>query len=215
VRRQGKTARAAATIVVGLALVASACQTDRKITEPDPEPITEERLSEALLTLDDLGDAYTPAAEGTPISTEALPEHDCDDAIADLEPKEEVTADFTGAGSTLSSTVAWLPGGGGAAERTFLDVLEDCASVVAPDQGLAMRTRRLDFGVLSDNTLALQIEVEPTTGTIAERDIIVMRSGNLLSVIRLTGPRPSDKVLLDEVVRLALGRLGLLANETG
>ena len=213
-RRQGKAARAAATIAAGLTLVASACQTDRKVTEPDPVPVTEERLSEALLTIDDLGEAYTPASEGTPLSTEALPEHECDDAIAELEPKEEATADFTGAGSTLSSTVAWLPGGGAAAEQAFRDALDDCSSVVAPDEGLAIRTRRLDFGVLSDNTLALQIEVEPTTGTIAERDVIVMRSGNLLSVIRLTGPRPSDKVLLDEVVRLALGRLGLLADET-
>jgi hypothetical protein len=68
--------------------------------------------------------------------------------------------------------------------------------------------------VLSDNTLAIQIEIEPTTGSIKERDIIVMRSGDLLSVIRLDGSRPSDKVLLDTVVRLALGRLGLLADET-
>jgi hypothetical protein len=213
VHRERKAARAV-TVAVGLALVAGACQTDRKITEPDPVPVTEERLTEALLTAEDLGGAFTAADEGTPISTEPLPEHQCDDAIGDLESREEATAAFTGTGSTLSSTVAWLPGGGGATEQAFLEALEDCASVVAPDDGLAIRTKRLDFGVLSDDTLALQIEVEPTAGNIEERDVIVLRSGDLVSVIRLTGPRPSDKVLLDEIVRLALGRLGLLADLT-
>jgi hypothetical protein len=197
-----------------MALVVSGCQTDRKVTEPEPLPVTQERLAAALLTADDLGSEFTQADEGTPVSTEPLPEHECDDDIADLEPREQATADFGGTGSTLTSTVAWFPGGGGSAERAFRDLLEDCGSVVVTDEDLAVRTDALDFGVLSDDTLALRIEVEPAAGNIEERDVIVMRSGNLLSVIRLTGPRPSDKVLLDEVVRVAIGRLGLLADDT-
>jgi hypothetical protein len=197
-----------------MALFASGCQTDREVTEPDPEPVTQERLVAALLTADDLGTSFTQADEGTPISTEPLPEHECDDQIADLTPREEATADFTGAGSTLTSTLAWFPGGGGSAEQAFRNLVEDCASVVAPDEDLAVRANALDFGVLSDDTLAVRIEVERATGNIEERDVIIMRLGDLLSVIRLTGPRPSDKVLLDNVVRVAMGRLGLLSDDT-
>ena len=35
-----------------------------------------------------------------------------------------------------------------------------------------------------------------------------MRAGDLISTIRLDGPRPSDKVLLDTVTRVAIGNLG-------
>ena len=34
-----------------------------------------------------------------------------------------------------------------------------------------------------------------------------------MHVIRLTGPRPSDKLLLDTAVRATIGRLGLLYND--
>jgi hypothetical protein len=77
-----------------------------------------------------------------------------------------------------------------------------------------VRTSELDYGVLSDDTLALKFELELPTGAIEERDLIIMREGNLVSVVRLTGPRPSNKELLDSVVRVALGRLGRLADDT-
>ncbi len=41
-----------------------------------------------------------------------------------------------------------------------------------------------------------------------------MREGNLLSIVRLSGPRPSNKETLDSVVRVAIGRLGRLAEDT-
>ena len=69
-----------------------------------------------------------------------------------------------------------------------------------------MRTSELDFGVLSDDTLALKFELELPTGAIKERDLIIMREGNLVSLVRLTGPRPSNKELLDTVVRVAMRR---------
>ena len=210
---QGKVAHLSATIVAGVALVASGCQTDRETTEPEPVPVTEERLAAALLTADDLP-SFAAADSETPISTEAIAEHACDDAIAGLEPREEATADFAGSGTLLTSTVAWFPGGAGAAEQVFRDVAEDCAAVVAVDEDIAVRTSALRFGVLSDDTLAMDIQIEREGSAIEERDLIVMRVGDLLGVIRLTGPRPSDKELLDRTVRLALGRLGLLADET-
>lgn len=213
---QRKTTGRVATIVVGCALLAGACRTDREITRPDPEPITEDRLTEALLTPEDVPGPYEAAAEGTSIDTEIIPEHECDDAISEFKPKESATIDFTGTGldTVLTSSVAWFPGRGGAVGRVFREVAKDCAEVVVAEEELSFVTTNLDFGVLSDDTLALKFELEKADGSIEERDLIVMRVGDLVSVIRLTGPRPSDKVLLDAVTRVAIGRLGLLDEET-
>jgi len=197
----------------GLALALGACQTDREVTKPEPEPVTEERLTAALLTLEDLPAGFT-AADPTGIATEVLPEHECDDRLADLEAEGTVAADFAGDGATLSSSVAWFPGQGGSVDQLFRDIGADCRQVVASDQGVSVRTAPLDFGVLSDDTLAIRFEVESSTGPIIERDVILMRDGDLIHVVRLTGPRPSDKGLLDSTVRVALGRLGRLAQET-
>jgi hypothetical protein len=206
----------AVTILVGAALVASGCNTDREVTQPEPLPVTEKRLTSALLTEEDVPDTFAPVAEPTPVNAELIPEHECDDAIANLDPEESASVDFSSGTVLLSNSVSWFPGGGAAVEDVFRDIAEDCEAVVADDEGVAIRTGPLDFGALSDDTLALQIEIEPTTGTgaIEERDVIVMRDGDLVSIIRLTGPRPSDKELLDSVVRTALGNLGLLADET-
>ena len=70
------------------------------------------------------------------------------------------------------------------------------------DAGLPFTTEPLDFGVLSDDTLPLVVVVEHDDGTIEERNLIVMRSGDLISTIRLDGPRPTDLVLLDAVTRV-------------
>ena len=211
-----KTTGRVATILVGGALLAGACRTDREITRPDPVPVTEERLTEALLTTEDVPGPYEPAAEGTPIDAEIIPEHECDDVISDFDPEESATIDFTGAGldTVLTNTVAWFPGGGAAVGRAFRDIAEDCAEVVVAEADLSFVTRPLQFGVLSDDTLALQFELERADGSIEERDLIVMRRGDLVSIIRLNGPRPSDKELLDAITRVAIGRLGFLDEET-
>jgi hypothetical protein len=206
--------RQLAALGLGAALALAACSTDREVTRPEPEPVTTERLTDALLTVDDLPDGFTEAASETTISTEVVPEHDCDDRLAELEPEDAVSADFAGSGRTLSSTVAYFPGAGGAVEQLLRDIASDCAAVVVSDQGLAIRTGALRFGVLSDDTLPIRVEVEPSSGPIEERDVILMREGDLVHVIRLTGPRPSDKGLLDSVVRVAIGRLGFLYDET-
>jgi hypothetical protein len=209
-----KAALRAGMIVVGLSLFAAGCNTDREVTEPDPVPITDKRLTAALITEDDLPDGFTAAAEGSPITTEIIPEHECDDAIKDLEPEEAVSADFASGTAVLTNTVAWFPGGGGNVDTVFREIAEDCAAVVVADEDLSLRTSPLDFGVLSDDTLALKTEAELADGTIEERDVIVLREGDLISIVRLTGPRPSDKELLDSVTRVAIGNLGQLSADT-
>jgi hypothetical protein len=202
-------------LAVGAALVLGACRTDRELTEPKPVPVTEDLLVAAQITVDDLPAGFTAVdGPGTPISEEVVPEHDCDDDLTKLEPKEAASTDFTGNGVQVFDTMAWFPGQGGAVEQLYRDVAARCAQVVVADKGLAIRTGALDFGVLSDNTLAIRIEVEPNSGAITERDIVFMRQGDLVHVIRLTGPRPSDKALLDKAVRAAIGRLGLLYDDT-
>lgn len=208
-------ARWVAAIAVVGALVLSSCRTDRELTEPEPVPVTEENLQATLLTEDDLPAAFTASDEpGTPISAETVDEHDCDDALADLEPELAVSTDFTANGVVLTDAAAWFPGQGPAAEQVYRDIADRCEQVVVDDLGVAIRAGALDFGVLSDDVLAMRIEVEPESGAIEERDIIVMRQGDLLHVIRLTGPRPSDKALLDTAVRITIGRLGLLYEDT-
>ena len=96
----------------------------------------------------------------------------------------------------------------------YNDLLEDCEQAVVEDAGMRFTTEPLDFGVLSDDTLPLVVVVEHDDGTIEERNLIVMRSGDLISTIRLDGPRPTDLVTLDAVTRVAIGNLGLLDQAT-
>ncbi|MGQ0831093.1 MAG: hypothetical protein ACT4OV_05390 [Microthrixaceae bacterium] len=206
--------RRGVALLLAFGLVLGACRSDRKLTEPDPVPVTEKNLQATLLTEDDLPSGFTAKeGAGTPIGTEILKEHSCDDGLEQLKPKLAASTDFTGNGVTLTDTTAWFPGQGRAAEQVYRDLNEKCRQVVVGDAGLNIRTLDLQFGVLSDNTYAIQIELEPRTGPILERDLIVMRQGDLLHVIRLTGPRPSDKLLLDAAVRATIGRLSLLADD--
>ena len=206
--------RTVAASVMAVAALGGACSTNREVTRPDPVPVTEERLAGALLTAEDLPGGYQAAPTSTAVATEVVPEHECDDALGDLDPREQAAADFSNGTSRLSMSVAWYPGGGSAVERLHRDVRERCEAVVASDEGVSLRTGPLDFGVLSDDTLPIQFEVEPTSGPIEERDLILIRDGDLIATLRLTGPRPSDKELLDSIVRIAIGRLGGLALET-
>ena len=199
-----------AAVGTGIALVLASCSTDREITKPEPEPVTTELLTEALITEDDLPEGYSAAGSETTVRTELVPEHACDDALGELDPEESVSTDFTGPAGELSSTVAWFPGDGGAVEQLIRQIDADCSSVVVADQGLSIRTSALDFGVLSDDSLPIKVEVHPDTGSIEERDLILVRRDDLVHLIRLTGPRPSDKSLLDTVVRRVIGRLGEL-----
>lgn len=210
-----KHVRCIAAVGLGATLVLGACRTDRELTVPDPVPVTEELLVAAQLTVEDLPDGFTATdGPGTPISADVVPEHECDDALADLAPEAEASTNFQGNGVELTDTTAWFPGQGAAVEQLIRDVASFCSQVVVADAGLAIRTGPLDFGVLSDNTVAIRIEVEPDTGPILERDLILMRQGDLVHVIRMRGPRPSDKGLLDGAVRVAIGRLGLLYADT-
>lgn len=210
-----RRARRFVAVVLGGALVVGACSTDRKVTRPDPVPVTQERLAATLLTVDDLPEGFTAVdGPGTPIDTDVITEHDCDDALTKLDPRESASRDFTGNGVALTSTAAWFPGQGAGVEQVFRDVAARCKQVVISDQDLAIRAGSLDFGVLSDDTLPLRFEIEPDTGAITERDVILMRQGDLVHLIRLNGPRPSDKALLDTAVRAVIGRLGLLHDDT-
>ena len=209
-----RVAGAAAMVAMSVALLASGCSTNREVTEPEPVPVTEKRLTNALLTADDLPDSFTAAAEGTAINAELIPEHTCDDAIQGLEPAEVASAGFTSPSAVLTNTIAWFPGNGGNVEALVQSIIASCAAVVVADQDLSLRTAALDFGVLSDDTIALKVEAELADGTIEERDLILIRDGDLVSVVRLVGPRPSDKELLDSAVRTSIGRLSELADET-
>src|SRR3546814_16404571 len=104
----------------------------------------------------------------------------------DLEPADQASTTFTRGSTTLSSTVAHFPGQGGAVDQLLRDVAEDCASVVATDTGVSIRTGALDFGVLSDDPLPHRVEVEPTAGVIEERDLILVRAADPVHVRRRT-----------------------------
>ena len=212
--RQAKAARAVAISVVALAFVAAGCQTDREITEPEPLEIDSELLAGALITQDDVPSPYVLDEDADQVGPELVPEHECDDRLSELEPELSEQVVFTTGTTTLANTVSWFPGQGGSAAQMYSDILADCSQVVVADEGLRFTTRPLDFGVLSDDTLPMVVTVEYDDGRIEERNLIVMRAGDLVSTIRLDGPRPSDKVLLDTVTRVAIGNLGELEQDT-
>ncbi len=197
---------------VAVSLTLMACQTDREITSPDPVPLTDQLLQTALLTAADLPPGWVPDAAPTPINTEVVPGSPCDDALSKLRPKTSASAGFTSASGRLNNSVAYFPGQGAAVTDTLLAVAESCQEVVIAD-GTAVRSARLDFGVLSDNAVGIRFEFEPKTGPIQETDLILIQNGDLVSLVRLDGTRPSDTVLLDSTVRTAIGRLSAVASQ--
>ena len=212
----GKVARVLASLVLGGMLVTGGCSTNREITRPDPVPIDDELLTGALITADDVPSPYVVDDGAKPLGPEILPEHECDDALANLEPKATSSVTFTGAGlgTTLTNTISYFPGQGASVGTAYTDLLQKCKQAVVEDEHLRFTTVPLDFGVLSDNTFPLRVVVENDDGTIEERNLIVMRSGDFVSTIRLDGPRPTDLEVLDAVTRVAIGNLGELAQET-
>ena len=213
---QGKAARAAAIVAAASMLVASGCQTDREITRPDPEPVTADRLEGALITEDDVPSPYELAESAEPLGPEVVPEHECDDELSALSPAESAAVTFTGAGlgTTLTNTVSHFPDGSGQAASVYNSIISKCRQVVVDDAGLSFTTKPLDFGVLSNDTLPLVVTLESADGSIEERNVIVIVADDLVSTIRLNGPRPTDLNVLDQVTRVAIGNLGLLAQET-
>ena len=210
---QMKVTRGLATLVVGAVLITGGCSTNREVTRPDPVPIDQELLTSALLTADDVPSPYVLDEAAAPLGPEILPEHECDDALASLEPDEAASVTFTadGLGTTLTNTVSYFPGQGGSAGNAYANLLASCKQAVVEDEALRFTTVPLDFGVLSDNTRPLRVVVEHNDGTIEERNLIVMQSGDLVSTIRLDGPRPTDLEVLDAVTRVAIGNLGEIA----
>jgi hypothetical protein len=213
---QVKVTRGLATLVLGAMLLTGGCSTNREVTRPDPVPVDQELLTSALLTQDDVPPPYVLAEGAEPLGPEILPEHECDDALADFEPEESASVTFTGTGlgTTLTNTVSYVPGQGGAVGAAYVNLLESCKQAVVADQALRFTAVPLNFGVLSDNTFPLRVVIEHDDGTIEERNLIVMRSGDLVSTIRLDGPRPTHLQVLDAVTRVAIGNLGELAQET-
>jgi len=201
-------------VAVAAALALTACATDRKVTRPAPVEVTAERVAEALVTEADLPEGYAAVDDDAAFGREVLPEHACDDALAELTPEVEVGQTFRRGEVTVTHVIGWFPGQGPQAEAVLADVGGACAGVVATDTGVAIRAGRLDFGVLSDDVLPIAVEVEAPGAAIEERDLVVVRRGDLVSVLRVSGPRPSDKVLIDGAVRAGLGRLGLLHEDT-
>jgi len=207
------TARLIAAIGVGAMLTLGACRTDRELTSPEPVPVTDKLMAGGVVTVEDLPAGWVEAAEATLINTDVIADDPCDDQLKKLDPKESASVDFDLGAVHLSNSVAYFPGGGAAIEQLFRDVAEDCKQVVLADQGLSVRTNALDFGVLSEETIPLRFEFEPDVGPIREFDLILVRDGDIVSIVRLDGPRPSDKTLLDTVVRVSLGRVGVIATQ--
>ena len=211
---RSKAARAVAIILVGGMVVAGGCQTDREVTEPDPVEVTDELLAGQLLTDPDVPSPYVIDEDADTVGPELIPEHSCDDRLKDLDPEHTAQVVFTASGTTLTNTISYFPGQGAGVANVYAGLLSECSQVVVSDQDLRFTTRPLDFGVLSDDTLPLVVSIEYDDGRIEERNLIVMRAGDLVSTIRLDGPRPSDKVLLDTVTRIAIGNLGELEQDT-
>jgi len=213
---QVKVARGLAILVLGGVLVTGGCSTNREVTRPDPEPINDELLTSELLTDEDVPAPYVVDEDADPLGPEILPEHDCDDALADVDPEASASVTFTGPGlgTTLTNTISYFPGQGGSVAAAYTALLQKCKQAVVEDEQMRFTTVPLDFGVLSDNTFPLRVVVENDDGTIEERNLIVMRSGDLVSTIRLDGPRPTDLEVLDAVTRVAIGNLGELSQET-
>ena len=211
---QRKATRSVATLAAVAALVAGGCQSDREITRPEPVPITEEKLAEALLTETDVPSPYVPAEDADPVPVELAPEHECDDPLDDLAPEHETSATFSGPDATFTNRVSWYPGAGEAVVATYAALERDCQQVVIADSDVSFRARRLDLGGLSDDTLPIVFVFEFPDSTIEERSVIVMRSGDLISTIRYDGPRPTDVGVLLAVARVGIGKLGLLDQDT-
>jgi hypothetical protein len=210
--RKRSSWRAAATLTAGV-LVLAAC-TDREVTEPEPEPVTQDRLDEALLTADDLPNG-SDSGDGPGVAAELLPDVPCDDFLTDLEPELEASRTLRSGPVTISSTVAWFPDRGASTANRLLEVRSECRRAAVSATGTQVRADPLRFGALTNRVGSIKLEIEPTTGPITEIAVIVAREGDLLHVLRASGDRPVSRELLDQATREAIAKLSELALETG
>lgn len=213
-RRQARTV-AALALVLALAGT-TACSTNRDVTEPPPEKVTDKLLAASVLTADDLGDGFTTSKAKAPINTELLDGTKCDDALTKVAPKADASASFqNGDGTVVTNQIAYLPGGGaGNLDSVINDIYDDCSKVVIEAKGESIRTLPLHFGALTDDTKAMKLEIETDDAPIQEHDYILIRRGDLVSVVRVEGTRPLDTQVTDRAVRQAIGNLSTLHNET-
>jgi hypothetical protein len=210
--RRRSRRRGAAAVAAGM-LVVAAC-TDREVTEPDPQPVTQAGVDAAVLSADDLPGG-SDAGPGPGVAAELLPNLPCDDFLADLDPELEASRTLRSAGVEISSTVAWFPDNGAGTANRILEVRSECRRAAEPGTGRQVRADPLRFGALTNRVGSIKLELEPTTGPITEIAVIVARDGDLLHVLRATGERPVSRDLLDTATREAIAKLSALALETG
>jgi hypothetical protein len=209
------TARRAVTMTVACSLAALGACTDRELTEPDPVPVNQARLEAATVAGPDLTEGFSPRDDAGGIADPVVPDHPCDDEIEDLLPRDEASSAASDGAYVLESVVAWFPAQGGAVPDAFRRVRDECSAVSEVGATTSIRADDLDFGPLSDNVLSLLFEVEQTGQGITETGVVVIRRGDLVGVLRLRGPRPISRELLDTATRTAIGRLTLLQQQTG
>ena len=194
---QSKAARAVATIVVGGALLAGGCQTDREITEPEPvaghRGAAHRRAAHRRTTCRARTSSTRPPSRRARAGAGARVRRP---ARGRSTPRRPPASIFTGTGSAPPSPTR-SPTTRARAPRSPTSTTTSSRTapqVVVTDEGMRFTTKPLDFGVLSDDTLPLVVSIEHDDGTIEERNLIIMRAGDLISTIRLDGPRPSDQV---------------------
>jgi hypothetical protein len=109
---------------------------------------------------------------------------------------------------TVAQSVARIPGGGAALPSTFNTFKFECRLVRMPDGQVTVG--ELSFGSLTDDTQSAMVLID-RGGAIRETDVVLVYQGDLVSTVVVSGERPTDKGLLDNVVREAVGRLSKLA----
>ncbi len=166
-------------------------------------------LKAALITAEDfpeVGYAELPTSETDAGLAELFPEDKCDDALEAVEPDIAVSTGFRSPNGTVTivQSVERVPGGGAALPGIFDTFKFECRLVRMPDGQVTIGPLR--FGALTDNTQSAQVLID-RGGAIRETDIVVAYQGDLVSTIVMSGERPTDKGVLDEIVREAVGKL--------
>jgi hypothetical protein len=177
------------------------------------EPVTIGRLAQATVAARDLPDGFRQVLAAPGIEGEVVVDHRCDDAIEELEPAEQVTSAASDGAQTLVSVVAWFPGESARAENAYRRAASSCRSASTPGGSMIVRASPLDLGPISDDVLATLFEVEER-GMIHETAVVLIRRGDLVAVLRLDGPRPVSRRVLDQVTRLGINRLSEAARRT-
>jgi hypothetical protein len=193
-------------------MVAAACSSDSS-SKPADKPLAEKDLRRALVTADDFPDhdfTLQPATKPDKDS-QLFPDDSCDDKISVIDADLAAHAGFLSPSGdvTLDHVVELYSGRGGALADAFVTFLSECKLVRLPDGQVTVGP--LDFGSLTDtgDSQSAQILIDKG-GVLAEVDFVLLYKGDLVSTLVLSGPRPTNKGLLDSLARDALGKLGAL-----